>query len=256
MSFSSTAIKLHLMTLRLTIILSILTLITNVSRSQTKSYVQVDSSKSGYYIGFIDASVGYYQIWDYPDYERILNNLRIYALNEHSPIATAFRIGFARTTKRELLTWGLSYYRSSSSRRYDTDFNIRDTDILNVRLDGIELTDVNNYFNIFVEPMLIKKGKLSLSGHVSIGLAYLEDDNFDIPVDGGPIVLTTSRSDNAGFMELHNAVGFTGRYQPNPFYRVYASMRYNWLVSAQTGELAELAVGLELILRKGGLTIK
>jgi hypothetical protein len=210
-----------------------------------------DSGK-GYFSLSFDGAVGYYSLWDYEFTESLRESLRIHFLNQHNPIGTAMRFAFARTTKREKLTWGLSYYRSSSSLRIDTTYFTTDGQFPLVDLDGYENSDVNNYYNGFFEPRLFQKAKFSFHGHLSLGLAYLEDSFISFPINGGTVQLVTSRADNAGFMELQNAYGFTGRYKLNPFYNVFASARHNWLVSTQTTEFVELAVGVELILKRGG----
>lgn len=210
------------------------------------------SPGKGYYTFSFDGAVGYYSLWDYEFTESLRESLRIHFLNQHKPIGTAMRFAFSRTTKREKLSWGLSYYRSSSSLRIDTTYFTTDGQFALVDLDGFENSDINNYYNIFFEPRLLQKPKFSLHGHISLGLAYLEDSHISFPINGGLVQLVTSRSDNANFMELQNAYGFTGRYRLNPFYNVYASVRHNWLVSTQTTEFVELAVGVELILKKGG----
>lgn len=210
------------------------------------------NTTEGYYSLSFDGAVGYYGIWKYRDTKAARDFLGIHFLNQHKPIGTAMRFAFARTTKREKLTWGLSYYRSSSSLRIDTTYFTQDGQFPLVNLDGYENSDVNNYYNLFFEPRLLQRNKFSLHGHLSLGLAYLEDSFISFPLNGGTVKLVTSRADNAGFMELQNAYGCTGRYRLNLYYTVYASARHNWLVSTQTTEFVELAVGVELILKRGG----
>ena len=212
----------------------------------------LNKSDKGHFSLSIDGAVGYYGIWKYKDTKSLRESLRIHFLNQHNPFGTAIRFAFTRTTKREKLTWGLSYYRSSSSLRIDTTYFTTDGQFLLVNLDGYENSDVNNYYNVFFEPRLFHKARFSFHAHLSIGLAYLEDSYISFPINGGTVQLVTSRADNAGFMELQNTYGITSRYKLNPYYNVFASARHNWLVSTQTTEFVELAVGVELILKKGG----
>ena len=215
---------------------------------------RVSSAPKGYFSISADASAGYYAGHDYKYEDDVLQYFGYYKINDLNPIATSMRLALSRHTKRGKLTWGLSYYRSSSSLKLDTTYAVPGEPTLElIRFDQFEQSDVNNYFNIFFEPRLLQRNKFSLHAHASVGFAYLELETIDVPAYGGTIDIYARRAGNYGFMEAQNALGFTGRYRLNPYYSIYSSFRYNWLISTQTTELIELAAGIELNLRRGGV---
>lgn len=218
---------------------------------------QESNASRGYFTVSGEGAIGYYALWETPeDIAGIRDDLGIHFVGQTNPFATAMRFTVARTTKRGRLTWGLSYYRSSSSRRIDSTYTAPDGGYRIAKLDGHEISDIGNAWTVFFEPRIMRRGRFSLHGHAAIGNTWYESDAITFPVDGGPIEIATRRADNAGWMHGHAAYGLAARYRANPFYSVYAAARHNWLVDTGTSELVELALGIELNLRRGGVSVE
>ena len=233
----------------------------SLGMAQTSSTKQIQdpelsqTTARGYFSLLGSGVAGYYRRWDYPDVDIARDALGIYFLNQKNPLATGMRFGFSRHTRRARLVWGASYFRYSSALRIDSLYSTLTEGFPLVFIDGHKMRDIGNVFSVFFEPRFLHKGRFSLHGHAAIGLLRFEIDAITIPVEGGPIEIATRRWDNAGFEEIYGAYGLAARYRINPFYTLHASVRNNAPPTTRfSTETVDLSLGVELNLRKGGVT--
>lgn len=183
----------------------------------------------------------------------------LHQINDAGLGGYSLRAAIGRVTKNRKLRWGVSLYYARMSRQLDTAYTIWDagepTDIPVYVFNEFDLTDENTYPNVFLEPRLYHRGRFELSGHVSVGIAFLVDETILSPIRGGTVVAEARRLSNANLVEFQNAYGLRFTYRLNPYYDLFASARHNWLFATQTNELVEATVGIELNLRRGGVEL-
>ena len=207
-------------------------------------------AQRGYFSLAAEAGTGYFPRWNF-DEQPSLEYFGVLYVNDRDRIGSSFRFALARHSRRDRLAYGLAYYRYQASKRWDGDFFDVEGNLL-LRVEGTKLSEAGNYFNAFVEPRLMQRGRFGLAAHASLGLVWIEDGYFVVPIYGGPIQATTRRGYNYGFTELMSAFGLRGTYALNDRMRAYANLRSNYQISVQNWILQEVTIGLEIPLTANG----
>ena len=214
----------------------------------------------GYFALTLEGGIGNFAEWHDASFESRLRNIGIYTAYEPSPIGGSYRLAAGRVTKRRKLHWGLNYSRFSSSRLLNTTFlstfNDGTEEVELVQFEQHRLRHVIHTFDLFFEPRILQRARFSGYLYTAVGNADLGFDRVRTSAFISPTRIESARPSNAGFSQMHAALGVSGRYRANRFYSLYGSARVRGFPTTQTVEVIELTLGVELHLRAGGVALQ
>ena len=213
------------------------------------------SAARGYFTLDLHAGYGYVGSWDDVDEARSLEIANDYVIRRRDPWG-GYSLGAALRRRSRSGRWrvGVAYFHYTLPTKVTRTYPIRGTDVPLLVFDEFAQRDAGNAFLLTLGARLLRRRRFALAFDIAGGPVWLAIDDIETDASGRRrVLLRTLRTSNAKFNELHTQAMLRATYDLNPYYRLASGFRYNWEASTRSHPLAEVFVGIELNLVRGGV---